>query len=132
MIYIGKFLHTTNQQEKDESRRRHGEFNLIVSAPDTQAAVALFRQRLDKVRGEKDFFEGESVIYLLHILEMESVPADRARMFDFQSTAGDPVMPYISCQAPTGGADGCRILDWQENRPGVDGQATVPFLKFSA
>ncbi len=132
MIYIGKFLHTTNQQEKDESRRRHGEFNLIVSAEDKQSAVALFQQRLGKVRGEKDFFEGESYIYLLHLLEMESIPTDRARMFDFQSTAGDPVMPYISCQAPTGEADGCRILDWQENRPGLDGQSAVPFLKFSA
>ena len=132
MIYIGKFLHTTNQQEEDESRRRHGEFSLIVAAGDQKAAVALFRQRLEKVRGEKDFFEGESTIYLLNILEMESVPGDRARMFDFQSTAGDPVMPFISCQAPTGEADGCRILDWQENRPGVDGNAAVPFVKFNA
>ena len=31
MIYIGKFLHTTNQQEKNEDKRRHGEFNLVVS-----------------------------------------------------------------------------------------------------
>jgi hypothetical protein len=40
-------------------------------------------------------------------------------------------MPVISCQAPAGETDGCRILDWQQNRPGVDGQAAVPFIKFS-
>jgi hypothetical protein len=32
MFYIGKFLHMTNQQETEESERRHGEFNLIIQA----------------------------------------------------------------------------------------------------
>ena len=32
MIYIGKFLHATNQQNKSRSKRRHGEFSLLVSA----------------------------------------------------------------------------------------------------
>jgi hypothetical protein len=130
MIYIGKFLYTTNQQAKDENRRRHGEFNLLVSAPDKNAAVETFKQRIDDARTMTGFFEGESYIYLMHILEMEEVPADRARMFNFQSVAGDPVMPFISCQAPSGDGDGCRILDWQKNRPGVDGQAATPFVQF--
>ena len=39
MIYIGKFLHATNQQETEESERRHGEFNLIIEAENQDAAV---------------------------------------------------------------------------------------------
>lgn len=130
MIYIGKFLFTTNQQAEDESQRRHGEFNLLVSAPDKNAAVASFKRRIDDARSSTEFFEGESMIYLIHILEMEEAPTDRAKMFNFQSVAGDPVMPFISCQAPSGDGDGCRILDWQRNRPGVDGQAAPPFMQF--
>lgn len=131
MIYIGKFLYTTNQQAKDESRRRHGEFNLLVAAQDKNAALANFKKRIDDARMSTGFFEGDSLVYLIHMLEMEEVPSDRAKMFNFQSVAGDPVMPIISCQAPSGEGDGCRILDWQKNRPGVDGQAATPFMQFS-
>lgn len=131
MIYIGKFLHTTNQQEKSESDRRHGEFNLVVSAPDKQAAIDKFKQRIGEARSSTGLLEGMATIYLLHILEMEDVPERRARMFDYQSVAGDPTMPVISCQAPVGENDGCRILDWQNNRPGVDGQTAQPFMQFS-
>jgi len=130
MIYIGKFVYTTNQQAKDETRRRHGEFNLLVSARDKNAASALFKERIDQARTSTEFFEGDSLIYLIHMLEMDEVPSDRAKMFNFQSVAGDPVMPIISCQAPSGEGDGCRILDWQKNRPGVDGQAATPFMQF--
>jgi hypothetical protein len=130
MIYIGKFLYTTNQQAKEEARRRHGEFNLLVSAQDKHAAVEHFKNRIEDARTTTGFFEGDSIIYLIHILELEEVPADRAKMFNFQSVAGDPVMPFISCQAPTGDGDGCRILNWQKNRPGVDGQSATPFMQF--
>lgn len=130
MIYIGKFLHTTNQQAKRESDRRHGEFNLIVAAPGQKEALERFKKRVEEIRATTDLFEGEAAIYLLHLLEMRDVPQDRARMFDYQSTVGDPVMPTISCQAPTGETDGCRILDWRENIPGVDGHAAVPFMRF--
>ena len=130
MIYIGKFLYTTNQQVQDESQRRHGEFNLLVSADDKNAAVENLKKRIDEARKTTGFFEGDSYIYLVHILEMMEIPADRARMFNFQSVAGDPIMPFISCQAPSGDGDGCRILDWQGNRPGVDGQTSLPFMKF--
>jgi hypothetical protein len=129
MIYIGKFLHTTNQQQKDESLRRHGEFNLIVSAVDKQEAVEKFKQRIEEARRSSDLFEGQATVYLLHVLEMLDVPEGRARMFDYQSTAGDPIMPVISCQAPAGENDGCRILHWENNRPGVDGQPAQPFMK---
>jgi hypothetical protein len=131
MIYIGKFLHTTNQQEKKEDTRRHGEFNLVVVAAHKEGAIDKFKKRISDAHGTTDLFQGDTYVYLLHILEMENIPADRARLFDYQSVAGDPVMPVISCQAPAGETDGCRILDWQQNRPGVDGQAAVPFMKFS-
>ena len=39
MIYIGKFLHTSSQQKRKESGRRHGEFHLIVSAADQKEAL---------------------------------------------------------------------------------------------
>jgi hypothetical protein len=131
MIYIGKFLHTTNQQEKNESRRRHGEFNLLVSAEDKKAAVEKFRDRIAEAQKSTDLFEGDSQIYLVHILEMQRLPKDRAQLFNFQSVVGDPDMPTISCQAPSADNDGCRIVDWQKNRPGVDGQAAIPFMTFS-
>jgi hypothetical protein len=131
MIYIGKFLHTTNQQEKNESRRRHGEFNLLVSAEDKKAAVDKFRTRIAEAQKSTDLFEGDSQIYLVHILEMKRLPKDRAQLFNFQSVVGDPEMPTISCQAPSADNDGCRIVDWQNNRPGVDGQAAIPFMTFS-
>jgi hypothetical protein len=130
MIYIGKFLHTTNQQEKTESNRRHGEFNLLVSAEDKKAAVEKFKARIAQARETTDLLEGDSQIYLVHILEMKSFPKEHAQLFDFQSVVGDPAMPIISCQAPSADTDGCRILDWQKNRPGVDGQAAIPFMTF--
>jgi len=131
MIYIAKFVHATNQQEKDEVKRRHGEFNLLVSADNKDAAVEKFKQRITEAHRSTDFFTGDSFIYLVHILEMEEVPRQDARLFNFQSIAGDPIMPIISCQAPADDSDGCRILDWHENRPGVDGQSAVPFMQFS-
>jgi hypothetical protein len=77
MIYIGKFLHTTNQQEKNESKRRHGEFSLLVSAEDKENALEKFKGRITEVRASTDFFECHSEIYLLHILELEDIPQIR-------------------------------------------------------
>jgi hypothetical protein len=132
MIYIGKFLHTSSQQARKESGRRHGEFNLIVSAEDQKDALAKFKERITDMQTSTDFFEGASNVYLEHVLEMKTVPKTRAVLFDFQSVAGDPAMPMISCQAPSGGTDGCKIVDWQKNRPGFDGHAAIPFVKFGS
>ena len=52
MIYIGKFLHATNQQRTKEENRRHGEFNLIIEADDEQTAVDKFKERIKDFRGE--------------------------------------------------------------------------------
>jgi hypothetical protein len=132
MIYIGKFLHTSSQQKRKESGRRHGEFHLIVSAADQKEALVRFKERIAEMQTTTDFFEGASAVYLEHVLEMKSVPKSRAVLFDFQSVVGDPALPSISCQAPSGDTDGCKIVDWQKNRPGFDGNAVIPFVKFDA
>jgi hypothetical protein len=132
MIYIGKFLHTSSQQKRKESDRRHGEFHLVVSAEDQKDALAKFKARIAEMQTTTDFFEGASAVYLEHVLEMKSVPKSRAVLFDFQSVVGDPALPSISCQAPSGDTDGCKIVDWQKNRPGFDGSAVIPFATFDA
>jgi hypothetical protein len=132
MIYIGKFLHATNQQKTNETERRHGEFNLIIEAKDQNSAVNKFRERIIEFRENSDLFEGDCFIYMVHLLELEEFPRDRPRMLYYKSIAGDPIMPYISCSAPSGDAEGCRILSWMENRPELDGQDANVFLHFRA
>ena len=132
MIYIGKFLHATNQQKTIETDRRHGEFNLIIEAEDQNGAVNKFRERIIEFRENSDLFEGDCFIYMVHFLELEEFPRDRPRMLYYKSIAGDPIMPYISCSAPSGDAEGCRILSWMENRPELDGEDTNVFLHFRA
>ncbi len=132
MIYIAKFLHATNQQKNQEADRRHGEFNLIIDAPDQDSAIDKFKERIVQYRETTDLFEGDCFIYMVHLLELAEFPRDRARMLYYKSIAGDPVMPYISCSAPSGDADGCRILSWMENRPELDGQDANIFIHFTA
>ena len=130
MLYIGKFLHMTNQQKAEESERRHGEFNLIVQAENGEAAVERFKERIVASRESSDLFEGDSSIYIVHLLELEEFPSDRARVLYYKSIAGDPVMPYISCSTPNGETDGCRILNWMKNRPEIDGEDANLFIEF--
>ena len=130
MRYIGKFLHMTSQQKAEESERRHGEFNLIVEAENNQAAVERFKARILDSRENSELFEGDSAIYFVHLLELEEFPSDRARLLYYKSIAGDPVMPYISCSTPNGETDGCRILNWMQNRPEIDGEDANLFMEF--
>ena len=132
MIYIGKFLHATDQQRTLEENRRHGEFNLIIEAENEKNAIDKFRERIVEFRETSDLFEGDCFIYMVHLLELEEFPKDRARMLYYKSIAGDPSMPYISCSAPSGNADGCKILNWMESRPSLDGQDTHLFFRFMA
>ena len=132
MLYIGKFLHMTNQQEAEESERRHGEFNLIVEAENDQAAIERFKERILDSRENSELFEGDSLIYFVHLLELEEFPSDRARLLYYKSIAGDPVMPYISCSTPNGETDGCRILNWMQNRPEIDGEDANLFMEFKS
>jgi hypothetical protein len=132
MLYIGKFLNMTNQQKAEESERRHGEFNLIVEAEDSEAAVECFKARITDSRENSDLFEGDCSIYFVHLLELEEFPSEHAKMLYYKSIAGDPVMPYISCSAPNGLTDGCRILNWMKNRPEIDGEDANLFLEFKS
>ena len=132
MIYIGKFLHATNQQRNQEENRRHGEFNLIIEADDETTALKKFKERIVDFRETSDLLEGDCFVYMVHFLELEEFPEDRARMLYYKSIAGDPAMPYISCSAPSGKADGCKILSWMENGPSLDGQDTNLFFHFKA
>ena len=132
MLYIGKFLHMTNQQKAEESERRHGEFNLIVQAENGEAAVERFKERIVASRESSDLFEGDSSIYIVHLLELEEFPSDRARLLYYKSIAGDPIMPYISCSTPNGETDGCRILNWMKNRPEIDGEDANLFIEFKS
>ena len=132
MLYIGKFLHMTNQQKEAESDRRHGEFNLIVQAENEQAAVERFKERILDSRENSELFEGNSAIYFVHLLELEEFPSDRARLLYYKSIAGDPTMPYISCSTPNGETDGCRILNWMQNRPEIDGEDANLFMEFKS
>ncbi len=132
MIYIGKFLHATDQQNTRESDRRHGEFNLIIEAEDENSAIDKFKKRINEFRATSDLFQGDCFIYMVHFLELKEFPTDKARMLYYKSIAGDPNMPYISCSAPSGDAEGCRILNWMENRPEIDGEDANVFIHFKA
>jgi len=132
MIYIGKFLHATNQQQEEESKRRHGEFNLIIEAESQNAAVDKFKERIVGFRDTSDLFEGDCSIYMVHFLELNEFPRDRARMLYYKSIAGDPIMPYISCSVPSSETEGCKILNWMERRPELDGQDANLFIQFKA
>jgi len=132
MIYIGKFLHATDQQNTIETDRRHGEFNLIIEAENEDSAIEQFKERIKGFRAASDLFQGDCFIYMVHFLELKEFPKDKARMLYYKSIAGDPVMPYISCSAPSGEAEGCRILNWMENRPEIDGEDANVFIHFTA
>ena len=74
MIYIGNFLHTTNQEQRNEMDRRHGEFALIVEAADAETALHLFREKLISYRSVRDFFQVECSIFLTQFYELNAFP----------------------------------------------------------
>ena len=111
MIYLSKFLHATNQEQADEARRRHGEFNMIIEAESKDAALEAFRIHLQELRETTDFFEGRCFIYLVQLLEFDRFPESKPSLLFYKSVAGDPVMPFISCTVPSTETDGCRIYE---------------------
>jgi len=132
MLYIGYFIHATNQEQVEEADRRHGEFSLGVEAPDAAGALELFRRRIIEDRRQSDFFQGVCRIYLVQLLEMDRFPDKRAVMLSLKSVAGDPLMPFIRCSIPTRETDACRIFDWHGNQPRVDGEDELLFLALDA
>ncbi len=132
MIFIGKFFYLTNQQEIDEQERRHGEFDLIVEAQDGESAFVKFKQRIGELRDKGDFFQGQTRIFFIQLLEFDRFPRQQALMLNLKSTAGDPLMPFIGCSIPSDQVNACRIYDWKNNEPEIDGQNEKLFLEFQA
>lgn len=130
MIFIGKFFYLTSQQEIEEQERRHGEFDLIVEAVDGEAAFVKFKRRIEEIRDKGDFFQGQTRIFFIQLLEFDRFPRSQALMLNLKSTAGDPLMPFIGCSIPSDQADACRIYDWKNNQPEIDGQNEKLFLEF--
>ncbi len=132
MIYMGFFIHGTNQEQVEEIDRRHGEFSLITDAPEAETALTRFRDRIVAYRENSDFFGGECVIYLVQLFEFDRLPDDTAMMLNYKSVAGDPVMPFIGCSVPSSDTDACRIFDWSNANPQVDGENEKVFVRFPA
>jgi hypothetical protein len=130
MIYIGHFIHATNQEQIEEADRRHGEFNLACEAPEAAAALEMFRRQILYYRKRSEFFEGVCRIYLVQLIELDRFPDRRAVMLTYKSVAGDPVMPFIRCSIPGSDTDACRIFDWHGSQPRVDGEDEMLFLAF--
>jgi hypothetical protein len=132
MVFIGTFLYATNQQAVAELDRRHGEFTLLVEAEDNKGAISLFKTRIDDIRRGSEFFEGNCTIYFNQLLDFHNFPRSEAMLINIRSIAGDPLMPFIGCSIPNGETDNCRIFNWSENMPEIDGQNEVVFMEFEA
>ena len=77
-----------------------------------------------------DFFEGDCSIFFMKLLEFENFPRAEAMMLSYKSTAGDPMMPFIDCFMPSDGFDFCRIHDWKDGKPSIEGSEENLFLEF--
>jgi len=130
MIYIGNFLHVTNQQEVLETERRHGGFSLVIEAESYENAVNKFKDRIVELRQASDFFQGDCLIFFVQLFEFDAFPRTQAMVLNFKSIVGDPVLPFIDCLIPTEESDSCRIFDWKNNRPEIDGENERLFLEF--
>jgi len=130
VIYIGSFYYLTDQQRPSESDRRHGEFTLIVEAQTAEEAAGFFRKRILDARKHSGLFSGKALVFFSQLLELDRLPRAEALMVNYKSIAGDPAMPFIGCTVPMDQADGCRIIDWDDNRPAIDGKTESPFLSF--
>ncbi|MEZ4526615.1 MAG: hypothetical protein R2941_11905 [Desulfobacterales bacterium] len=131
MIFIGHFFHLTTWQEKAGEDRRHGEFHMLAGAANQQAALALFRKRIERFRKNGSLFEGHCRIYLTKLLEFDRIPEGEALLFHFTSQAGEPFMPFIDCTVPTEESDHCTIMEWKDNVPETEGWKGELFLEFS-
>jgi len=132
MHFIGNFIHATNQEEITETERRHGEFSLIIDAETPYIALKKFRDKIVHYRATSKFFQGKCSIYLIQLFEFDMFPIDEPLMLNYKSTAGDPLMPFIRCSLPNDMTDSCRIFDWENSVPEIDGREEKLFLAFEA
>jgi len=132
MYFIGNFVLSTNQEEVMEVDRRHGEFSLIIDANTPVTALKKFRDKIVNYRATSDFFQGDCSIYLIQLFEFDRFPVEEAMMLNYKSTAGDPLMPFIRCSLPSDMTESCRLFDWENNAPEIDGQKEKLFVAFEA
>jgi hypothetical protein len=132
MIYIGNFIYMSNQQSEEEGERRHGDFSMIIEADGSEQAIDRFRDRLGQYQRHNAFFEGECKIYFVKLLEFDRFPNSHAVMINFKSYAGDPILPFIECAIPSEASDGCKISDWTNLGPSINGETEEVFVSFSA
>ena len=115
-----------------EVDRRHGEFSLIIDAETPVSALKKFRDKIVNYRTTSDFFQGDCSIYLIQLFEFDMFPVEEAMMLNYKSIAGDPLMPFIRCSLPSDMTDSCRLFDWENNTPEIDGKKEKLFLAFEA
>jgi hypothetical protein len=130
MYFMGNFLHVSDQQSTDESDRRHGSFSMMVETDDAEMALERFRDKLLAFRDTTALFEGHCTIYITQLLEFDDFPSQEAVIVNFNSFAGDPVMPFISCVVPDERNNACSIHEWHSNHPTTEGRKNSIFLKF--
>lgn len=130
MYFIGNFQHVSDQKSADESNRRHGSFSMMVAADTVDMALDKFRDKLIAFRGATSFFEGQCAVYIAQLLEFENFPSEEAVVVNFNSYAGDPAMPFISCVVPDEQNNACSIREWSKNHPTTEGRKDSVFIQF--
>jgi hypothetical protein len=130
MYFIGNFQHVSDQKSEDPNKRRHGSFSMMVEADTMDSALDKFRERLMAFRATTAFFDGYCTIYITQLLEFENFPSQEAVIMNFNSFAGDPIMPYISCVVPDTLNNACTIREWDNHHPTTEGRKDTVFIEF--
>ena len=130
MYFIANFQYLTDQQNENETERRHGVFSMMIQSSSSQEALEKFRERLVSFQQSGTFFEGQCKIFISQLLEFDQMPKEEAVMLNFKSFAGDPVLPFIGCIVPTEMSNACTIHEWKQNQPMTEGREDSLFLTF--
>lgn len=130
MYFFANFKHFTDQQQKKESNRRHGDFSMLVQADSLEEAMNLFRQKVIDFRSAGSFFSGNCTVYISELIEFTRFTKNETIMLNYQSFVGDPTLPFIACVVPDENSDACTIHHWQGNQPATEGRQDTLFLKF--
>ena len=132
MYYIGNFQHFTDQEHISVADRRYGDFTMMVESQSAENALEMFRRRLIAFKTTSTLFTGQCKIYVTQLLEFEQIPNQEAVLLNLKSSAGDPIMPFISCVVPTEQSDACSIHDWHQLAPTTEGQPDGLWIQFDA
>ena len=132
MIFIGNFVHLTNQEKQNESERRHGEFNLVIEAKTVEMAIDMFKAKITELRQTSNFFEGNCSIFFNELLGIDQFPQKSAMVLNYKSVVGDPLMPFIGCSLPTQENEACEIFDWSKDGSEKGSDRDRLFLEFKS